>query len=189
MWYQLKEIILFGEHLSNKAVILSIHYSSINCCCSLKKQLSLSQPLLPLVPLHFYSLSCDSVALQSRELVLVDAKLGNTKLLALRWISLLILLICDTNFPPLHRERVAGSERCAGEDSRREGLVSLAAGLDCRSMIRCKISSWNYEFVLGNCVAVQHMQKEEMHTETYWEAGNVGIIFTESSDFVYPVGC
>lgn len=153
MWCQLKEMVLFGEHLSNKVVILSICYSSTNCGCSWKKQLSLSQPLLPLC---FYSLLCDSVADPSRELLLVGTNLGNTKLLVLRWVNLLIHLICQWHkVCPLNKERVAGSERCAGEDSRKEGLLSLAAGLACRSMIRCKISVWSYEFVLRNWMAVQ----------------------------------
>lgn len=83
-------MVLFGEHLSNKVVILLIHYSSVNWCCSQKKQLSLPQLLIPaamLVLLCLYSLLCVSVADLSRELVLVDTNLGNTKLLVLRWIS------------------------------------------------------------------------------------------------------
>lgn len=88
-------MVLFGESLGNKIVILSIHYSSINCCWSRKKQLSLSQPLLPLVPLCFCSMQCDSVA--DSELVLVDPNLGNTKLLVLRSTC----PVSDTKFPPL----------------------------------------------------------------------------------------
>lgn len=144
MWCQLKEMVLFGEHLSNKGVILPIHYSSINWHCSQKKQLSLPPPLISataLVPLCLYSLPCDSVADPSTKLVLADASLGNTKLLVLRQISLLIHLICQWHkICPWHRERVAGSGRWAG-DSRREGLVPLAAGLACRSLIRCKTAA------------------------------------------------
>lgn len=87
MGCQLKEMVLFEEHLSNKVVILPIHCSSVNCCYSQKKQLSVPRPLIPatalVVPLCLYSLSCASVADSSRELVIVDTNLGNTKLLVL----------------------------------------------------------------------------------------------------------
>lgn len=145
MWCQLKEMVLFGEHLSNKVVILPIHYSSINWHCSQKKQLSLPQPLVPaaaLVPLCLYSLSCDSVVDPSRQPVLLDTNQGNTELLVLRRISFLIHLICQwRKVCPWHRERVVESGRCAGEDRRREGLVPLAAELACRSLMRCNTAA------------------------------------------------
>lgn len=91
-------MVLFGEHLSNKVVILPICYSTINWCCSLKQQLSLPQPLIPataLVPLWLCSLLSYSVVDLSRELVPVDTNQGNTELLVLRWIHFLIHLICQ----------------------------------------------------------------------------------------------
>lgn len=87
-------MVLFGEHLSNKIVILLMHYSSINWYCSQKKQLSLPQLLIPaaaLVLLCLHSLLRDSVADLSRELVLVDTNIGDTKLLVLRQISTVLI--------------------------------------------------------------------------------------------------
>lgn len=96
-------MVLFGERLSNKAVILPIHYSSRKWCCSQKQQLGLPQPLIPaaaLVPLSLYSLSPLSAEL-SRELVLVGTSQGNTELLVLRQISFLIhLSVSGTKFAP-----------------------------------------------------------------------------------------
>jgi len=129
-------MVLFGEHLSNKVVILSIHYSSISWCCSQKKELSLPQPLTPaatLVTLGISRLSCDSIAEPSRELVLVNTNQGNTELLVVRWISFLTYFVSGTKFAPdPGREWLGAGDaqvRPAGEKDWRLQQLNLLAGV------------------------------------------------------------
>lgn len=142
MWCQLKEMVLFGEHLSNKVVILPIHYSSINWCYSYiwKQQLSPPQPLIAAatpIPLPCWS---------SLLWILADTNPGNTKLLVLRLIIFLIHWIFQRHkLCPCHKgEGCTEWER--GEGSRREGPVPLAAVLTrveitCRTWLRLWLST------------------------------------------------
>lgn len=97
MWCQLKEMVLFGERLGSKVVILLMHYSSVSWCCGRRWLLSLPQPItvVALVLLCQSRLLCHSVLTLSRELVLLGTGPRNTKLLlVLRLISLLTHKLC-----------------------------------------------------------------------------------------------